>query len=137
MGWGIYEVEGGRDAGYQVPAICDHPGCEAEIDRGVSYACGGEPRGGEYGCGLYFCSEHLFYKDVGDRHFVQTCERCLKDQEPFDPKPDALMWVGWKLQHESWQEWRDENPEEVAKMQQRWDSEPRSEEFMAEFAELR
>jgi hypothetical protein len=145
MGWAIYQVDG-RDAGYSVPAICDHPDCNEEIDRGVSYVCGDEPGGGEHGCGLYFCGEHLLIQ-FGDRsdggaRRPQLCHRCIKrtedddDFEPYEPKPDSLKWVGWKLQHESWQQWRDENPEEVAAMQKRWDTEPRSDEFMIEFAEL-
>ncbi len=38
--WGKF----GRDIGYGVPAICDHPGCNAEIDRGLSYVCGNHAR---------------------------------------------------------------------------------------------
>lgn len=141
MGWAIYQVND-RDAGYSVPAICDHPGCNEEIDRGVSYVCGGEPGGGEYGCGLYFCGEHLLISIGSATKRPQLCDRCIDrdeddyDFEPYPEKPDSLLWVGWKLNHESWQQWRDENPEEVATMQQRWDTEPRSDEFMARFEEL-
>ncbi len=53
MGWSIGS-DGDRDIGYGVPAECDHPDCTAEIDRGLSYVCGGDPYGGEYGCGLFF-----------------------------------------------------------------------------------
>ena len=42
MGYACYE-RNGRDQGYGVPAKCDHPGCDADIDRGIAYACGGEP----------------------------------------------------------------------------------------------
>ncbi len=110
MGWSIgYDENRKRDIGYGVPAHCDHPCCEAEIDRGISFACGGEPFGGEHGCGLHFCGKHL-----GGLH--QQCERCWDDQTPFDPKPDHPDWVNWKLTDESWQQWRDENPGEVEKM---------------------
>jgi hypothetical protein len=139
MGYGVYEVNG-RDAGYHVPAICDHPDCNEEIDRGVSYVCGDEPGGGEHGCGFYFCGEHLLIRVAGllgdEPQLPQRCERCCNGEQPFDMKPDHLQWVGWKLQHKSWQDWRDDNPEEVSQMQQRWDTEPRSKEFMAEFEEI-
>jgi len=35
-------------------------------------------------------------------------------KKPFTPKSDAAEWVDWKLTDESWQEWRDENPEDIA-----------------------
>lgn len=67
MGWSIgYDSKWKRDIGYGVPASCDYPGCDAEIDRGLSYVCGGEPYGGEVGCGLYFCAAHLLYHRFRD-----------------------------------------------------------------------
>jgi len=51
MSWAIgYDTRWQRDVGYGVPAWCDHPGCEAEIDRGLSYVCGNEPYGGDHEC---------------------------------------------------------------------------------------
>lgn len=42
MGWSIgFDSNWNRDIGYGVPAFCDHPGCTAEIDRGLAYVCGG------------------------------------------------------------------------------------------------
>jgi hypothetical protein len=38
MGYGCYQVEGGRDAGYEVPAVCDQPG--AAVNPGVSTGAG-------------------------------------------------------------------------------------------------
>lgn len=53
MSWAIgYDENWKRDVGYGVPAICDHPGCNEKIDRGLAFVCGGEPMGGEKGCGL-------------------------------------------------------------------------------------
>ena len=50
MGWSIgYDSNWDRDIGYGVPAYCDHPDCNEEIDRGLSYVCGGEPYGGDRG----------------------------------------------------------------------------------------
>lgn len=103
MSWSIgYDENWRRDIGYGVPAICDHPGCNEPIDRGLGYVCGrGEPYGGEDGCGLYFCTKH----GGGG-----LCEHCAKeDGETFDPKPDAPEWIAHKLTDESWQRWRDEN----------------------------
>ena len=60
MGWSIgFDSNWNRDIGYGVPAVCDHPKCNAEIHRGLAYVCGGQPYGGEKGCGLFFCYEHL------------------------------------------------------------------------------
>lgn len=67
----------GRDIGYAHAATCDHPGCEAQIDRGLSYACGGMHGATEHGCEKYFCSQHLEYTvDDGDE-FVTVCEPCM------------------------------------------------------------
>lgn len=110
MGWSIgYDENWDRDIGYGVPCLCDHPGCSEEIDRGLSYVCGGEPYGGVSGCGLFFCGEHLWV-DVG---FLQRCERCCKGHDAFTPKPDIEQWVYWKLTDKSWEQWRTENPEFV------------------------
>lgn len=112
MGYAVYFREG-RWAGYGVPAVCDQPECDEEIDRGLDYICGDEP-GGERGCGLYFCGEHLYYNATdGD---PAMCERCCNEEPAFDPKPDAAQWVSHMLTHDSWQEWRDENPAQVEAM---------------------
>lgn len=114
MGWSIgYDSNWKRDIGYGVPATCDYPGCGKRIDRGLSFVCGGEPYGGNNGCGLYFCGEH-----GGGR----LCERCEKaeetgeDVEPFDPTPDHPVWIKFKLRDKNWKEWRDEHPVEVDAM---------------------
>jgi hypothetical protein len=114
MGWSLgYDDNWKRDIGYGVPAHCDHPGCSAEIDRGLGYVCGGEPYGGEHGCGLFVCSEHTY----GNSKCWQLCRHCAdrrrKKLAPSDDHPD---WMRWKLTDESWQRWRDENPGEVAKL---------------------
>lgn len=112
MGWGIgYDENWKRDIGYGVPATCDHPGCGNRINRGLAYVCADQqPHGGD-GCGLYFCDEHLrFYEQW------MMCERCGEGKPPFEPAPDTPEWVQWKLTDESWQQWRDEHPDEVAAM---------------------
>jgi hypothetical protein len=106
MGWSLgFDDHWQRDIGYGVPAICDHPGCEERIDRGLSYVCGGEPYGGERGCGLYFCEAHLLHH----AKLPQLCERCSQRRKPFAPKPDSLQWLYFKMTDESWAEWRAEN----------------------------
>lgn len=115
MGWSIgYDRKWNRDIGYSVPAPCDFPKCDKIIDRGLSYVCGSDPYGGEFGCGLYFCSEHFSYRTPrGSRDMVQNCPRCINYRAPYDPKPDCAEWIKWKLTDESWAEWRAENKEEV------------------------
>jgi hypothetical protein len=116
MGWSIgYDSKWDRDIGYGVPAICDFPGCENEIDRGLSYVCGSDPYGGDRGCGLYFCEEHREYHP---RLEIDLCPRCGKRLSPYKPKPDVKEWIQFKLEDESWEEWRQENPEKVKEMKE-------------------
>lgn len=104
MSWSIgYDDRWKRDIGYGVPAYCDSPGCTEEIDRGLAYVCGGEPYGGEHGCGLYFCDQH----HCGEN---STCRRCELELPPFIPKHEHPDWIKHKLIDPSWQQWRDENP---------------------------
>src|SRR5262245_54256410 len=111
MSWAVgYDSNWKRDVGYGVPAICDQPGCDEPINRGLSFVCcGDEPYGGENGCGLYFCEHH----DTGDGQ----CERCRDGKAPFEPKPDTREWIEWKLTDESWAPWRIENREAVRAME--------------------
>lgn len=103
MSWAIgYDDNWKRDIGYGVPAYCDHPRCDEEIDRGLSYVCGGEPYGGDKGCGLYFCPKHLL-------GLPQYCSRCRNRKAPFNPKPDHPDWTHHKMTDESWKQWREEN----------------------------
>lgn len=110
MGWSVgFDSNWQRDIGYGVPAYCDHPDCNAEIDRGLAYVCGGEPYGGLRGCGLFFCGDHLFYPH-------DLCSRCDRGEAPYEPKPDHSRWVSHKLFDASWAEWRQENRAEVERM---------------------
>jgi len=115
MGWEIGEDRTrNRFIGYGVPAYCDHPRCDKKIDRGLSYVCGNEePYGGEYGCGLYFCEDHLGYY-TENRHSV--CKRCGTYKDPYKPKPEHPEWIHHLLTDESWAEWRAENPREVERL---------------------
>lgn len=125
MGYQVYrDVEGNdRWAGYGVPAECDWADCAKRIDRGLGCKCedhGGyelildgesidylriddEPAAEEEwvetaGCGLYFCESH---RVLTDRH------------DGVAPKPDSAEWNAHILSDDSWQQWRDENPDVV------------------------
>lgn len=112
MSWAVgYDSNWKRDVGYGVPATCDDPDCETEIDRGLGHVCGGDIYGGDHGCGLFFCCSHLAYAEG-----PQQCDRCIAGAEPFDPKPDVAEWINWKLTDESWGPWRSEYPEEVERL---------------------
>lgn len=113
MGWSIgFDTDRNRDIGYAVPAYCDHPDCNEEINRGLGYVCGEEPYGGDHGCGLFFCGKHLMFHET--RGCV--CAACYdRRKKPFTAKPDHPDWIQWKLTDESWAEWRAQNPEWVEK----------------------
>lgn len=107
MGWSIgYDEKWQRDIGYGVPCVCDSPKCNEVIDRGLAHVCGGEPHGGERGCGLYFCQAH-------HRRGSQSnlCLRCERNRAPYAPKEDSWPWVLLKLKDKSWEECRKENSE--------------------------
>lgn len=109
MGWSV-GLSDGRWIGYGVPAICDQPDCGASIDRGLSYLCGD----GDKGCGLFFCYEHVtIATSDGD---PQMCERCDDEKPPFEPTADTPEWIEHMLHDESWEQWRNENPDQVALM---------------------
>jgi hypothetical protein len=118
MSWAVgYDEKWKRDVGYGVPSRCDHPACNEEINRGLSYVCGGQPYGGENGCGLYFCGQHLALNEYGGTALVLVCERCEAELQPFTAKPDVPEWLRHKLTDASWAPWRKENPDEVAAIQ--------------------
>src|SRR6185503_14696555 len=101
MGWSIgWDNNWKRDIGYGVPAQCDSPKCKARIDRGLSYVCGGEPYGGDKGCGLFFCSKHLYMRGgiwEGERWSAQLCQRCSRYQSPYKRiKKDVPEWIKHK-----------------------------------------
>lgn len=118
MGWSLGVNSEGRDVGYSVPATCDHPGCETDIDRGISYVCGCAPEGGDHGCGLFFCGNHL-------SGGYNLCARCIKGEDsegPFPAKPDVDVWVHHKLTDPSWEQWRVQNPEWVAQAKKKMEN---------------
>jgi len=105
VSWSIgWDTQWKRDIGYGVPAYCDFPRCDAEIDRGLSYVCGHEPYGGEVGCGLYFCDKHRNYLRKGKT----VCSRCGNYRPAFNLKPEHPRWLQFKATDPSWAEWRAE-----------------------------
>jgi hypothetical protein len=121
MGWQIgYDSRWNRDVGYGVPAECDYPACKEQIDRGLSFVCGSDPYGGEHGCGLYFCEDHLTgLIECGER-WAQVCDRCEEAHvwdiatEPYQPKPDVQEWTDFKETDPSWAQWRAERDQAKA-----------------------
>ncbi len=116
MGWSIgWNSNLQRDVGYGVPAWCDHPGCNVEINRGLAYVCGSDAFGGDYGCGMHFCSIHRQHAGKARNH-AELCQQCYRGRAPFDAKPDHPDWIRWKLTDESWARWRAENPDTVKEL---------------------
>jgi hypothetical protein len=100
MGWGNCGTDSrGRGIGYCHAATCDHPGCEAKIDRGLAYACGGmhgnECLGGDAKidwsadvpvCDRYFCEAHLRaadleHEDGSEIYAPAMCFECARKLE--------------------------------------------------------
>lgn len=80
MGYASYLISGGvhdgEMGGYGHESICDAPGCEEPIDRGLAYLCGRQPGGDEHHCGGYFCGEHLYLGGA----FGQACDECYVER---------------------------------------------------------
>lgn len=91
MGWGYGINLEGREVGYTVSATCDDAGCLAKIDRGLAYACGDMHDGGDWGCGLYFCGNHLLFGGP-----VQLCAACLARHSKL-PECDSDRCVAHEL----------------------------------------
>lgn len=89
MGWAYGTTADGREVGYGVEAVCEQDGCDAQIDRGLAYACGGWHDPTEYGCGHHFCAMHLFIVDLdGELDLQDTgtlCRSCADQAEAVQP----------------------------------------------------
>lgn len=78
MGWGNCGTDSeGRPIGYNFEATCDHDGCEGQIDRGLSYACGGMHGFTEHGCEKYFCEKHLTCVETPEGDCISVCGECF------------------------------------------------------------
>ncbi len=92
MGWGdCGNDSNGRPIGYNFVAICGHEGCNVEIDRGLSYACGDMHGQFDEYCEKYFCAEHLTWSDHCERQICIQCykelDEAIKIEEPVYPSP--------------------------------------------------
>lgn len=101
MGYGRYDNHAGRPCGYAVEATCDHPGCEAVIDRGLGYLCGTTEtiHGGGPGCGGYFCETHLRWsRKMNDGRYASLCDACKDspdDAEFFEDDHVCSPYEDW------------------------------------------
>jgi len=124
MWYSVYEIWNNRFWGYWVSTICEHPDCNKEIDRWMSYACWWEPFSEKW-CDRYFCEKHTNYvefdsmwdmikeeskEDKQGNECYPLCERCAKNEEPFNYKPESKEWLEHIISDESWEIWREKNP---------------------------
>lgn len=93
-----------RWAGSRVPALCDWPTCDAEINRGRAHRC--VDHAGEDGCELFFCPRHLVQSTVHDL---------------IRPKPDPGRWELMILTDDTLEPWRQEHPAEVEQARRRYE----------------
>ena len=85
MGWANCGTDSeGRSIGYAHPATCDHPGCDAQIHRGLAYACGDMHGENAFYCEKYFCDKHQYFiKWEGEYHTVcKDCEQFWREEYP-------------------------------------------------------
>lgn len=108
MGWADCGTDSeGRPIGYAFEATCDHPECDAKIDRGLSYACGGmhgevsvsNGQGGDFvpTCEKYFCEKHLIPVEADFGGHVTThgvCMACYMDIEHYLGIDDEAQVIG-------------------------------------------
>lgn len=95
MGYARYELyrNGEKiEAGYAVNAVCDKDGCITKIDRGLAYLCGQTPGGDEYGCGGYYCADHLTWN--------QQCEPCGEKADEENTWTDPTTGAEYDLRNE-------------------------------------
>lgn len=80
MGWSLgvdsSRPHGDQEIGYGVPATCEHEGCNKKIDRGLAYACGGQPYEDSYYCNRFFCYTHLYFTPVELDGVGPVCREC-------------------------------------------------------------
>lgn len=74
----------GRKIGYAHIATCDHPGCIAIIDRGLSYACGGMHGDDEVSCEGYFCAVHRPALVISGGSISCVCVGCAETLKASD-----------------------------------------------------
>ncbi|MFK8844695.1 hypothetical protein [Streptomyces sp. Ac-502] len=93
MGYARYEITRSDgvaiEAGYAVEALCDWPGCPETVSRGMDALCGLTPGGDEFGCGKWFCNEHLVMAPDGAGYRCPGCR--TKGADPLAHSEDAMV----------------------------------------------
>ena len=90
MGYALYEIDG-QPCGYAVEDVCNRDDCRTIIDRGVAFACGGEPGAGSDYCAGYFCGAHLVYTGARDPSTTgAVCDGCVA-QRNGDVEPEDMV----------------------------------------------
>jgi hypothetical protein len=90
MGYARYTIRrNGQEieAGYAVETECEKDDCTEPIDRGLAHLCGATPGGDEYGCGGYFCGQHLLGSPVPEAEGL--CRPCSDRYEAEHPQETA------------------------------------------------
>ncbi len=93
MGWvNCGEDSDGRPIGYAHQATCDHEGCEKDIHRGLSYACGGMHGQDVYGCEKYFCEDHMTYVGTinGGKEICTDCYKMYEEEGRINEEGDII-----------------------------------------------
>ena len=91
MGYAYYEIyrNGEKiEAGYSVETVCEEPGCDEKIDRGLGHLCGETPGGDEHGCGGYYCGQHLHM--TSGKGMRDLCARCCERAEQEEARTHIL-----------------------------------------------
>jgi hypothetical protein len=97
MGYSVYWANG-RWQGYGIPAYCDYPGCSEEIDRGMRFQHEEDLENGTPS--VFVCNKH---------------QETLIEEIEVDYDREHPEWLKHILTDESWELWREENPEIVSK----------------------
>ncbi|MCQ8279834.1 hypothetical protein NFI95_15425 [Acetobacteraceae bacterium KSS8] len=91
MGWANCGHDSkGRPIGYAHSATCDHPGCDAQIHRGVAYACGGDHGEAEWSCDGYFCNRHRNKYLPIEGWIVGVCQKDYDEAKAYAIKSPEL-----------------------------------------------
>ena len=140
MSWVVgFNQEQGRHIGYGVLAICDHPDCTVEIDRGLVYMCCENPHPSP-SCGGFYCAEHrdnyIYGDEIDDMDdaelealgidvesqavfdAVENADIVRCRHSPIQPNKESASWLQHVIEDDTWSKWREENPEKVIAYQE-------------------
>lgn len=58
--------------------VCDHPGCEVEIDQTLETVCGLTLKRDQFSCDKFFCAPHRANEiETPERYAIGVCDDCL------------------------------------------------------------